>query len=74
MFSTQVTVSPFVHIFDIISLFVVELEEHRIGISGKGLKCYETFMNNEKKLQWVKINREMDNDKHNTYNKKTINL
>ena len=34
----QVTVSPFVHIFDIISLFAAELEEPKIGISGKGLK------------------------------------
>ena len=33
----QVTVSPFVHIFDIISLFAVELEEPKISISGKGL-------------------------------------
>ena len=28
----QVTVSPFVHIFDIISLFAAELEEPKIGI------------------------------------------
>ena len=33
----QITVSPFVHICDIISLFAVELEESKIGISGKGL-------------------------------------
>ena len=31
----QITVSPFVHIFDIIFLFAVELEEPRICISGK---------------------------------------
>ena len=31
-------VSPFVHIFDIISLFAAELEELKIGIPGKGLK------------------------------------
>ena len=30
-------VSPFVNIFDIISLFAAELEELKIGISGKGL-------------------------------------
>ena len=29
------TVSQFVHIFNIISLFAVELEEPKIGISGK---------------------------------------
>ena len=33
----QLIVSPFVHIFDIISLVVFELEEPKIGISGKGL-------------------------------------
>ena len=31
-------VSPFVNIFDIISLFASELEDPRIGISSKGLK------------------------------------
>ena len=30
----QITVSSFVHIFGIISLFAVELEEPEIGISG----------------------------------------
>ena len=34
----RVSVSPFVHIFDFISLYTVELEESKIGISGKGLK------------------------------------
>ena len=33
----QIIVSPFVHIFDIISFFAAELEEPNIGISGKGL-------------------------------------
>ena len=33
----QIIVTPFVHIFDIISLFAAELEEHKIGISGKVL-------------------------------------
>ena len=32
----QVIVSPSVHVFDI-SLFAAESEEHKIGISGKGL-------------------------------------
>ena len=31
----QIIVSPFDHIFDIISLFAAELEEPKIGISGK---------------------------------------
>ena len=33
----QIIVSPFVHIFDIISLFAAELEKPKIGISCKGL-------------------------------------
>ena len=33
----QITVSPFVHFFDIICLLTAELEEPKIGISGKGL-------------------------------------
>ena len=36
----QVIVSPFVHIFVIISLFSAELEEPKIGISGKGLNNF----------------------------------
>ena len=34
----QILVSLLVHIFDIIFLFAAELEEPKIGISGKGLK------------------------------------
>ena len=34
----QEIVSPFVNIFDIISLFATKLEEAKIGIRGKGLK------------------------------------
>ena len=37
-FSTQIIVSPFGHIFDILSLFAAELEEPKIFVSGKGLK------------------------------------
>ena len=33
----QIIVFPFVHIFDIISLFPAELEERKFGISGKVL-------------------------------------
>ena len=33
----QIILSPTVHIFDIISLFAAEMEEPKIGISGKGL-------------------------------------
>ena len=38
----QIIVSPFVQIFDIITLFAAELEEPKIGISGKGLTHYQT--------------------------------
>ena len=38
----QIIVSPFAHIFDIISLFAAELEKPKIAISGKGLKLYQT--------------------------------
>ena len=38
----QINVSPFVHIFDIISVLAAELEEPKTGISGKGLKAFLT--------------------------------
>ena len=31
----QIIASPFVHIFDIISLFAAEVEDPKIGLSGK---------------------------------------
>ena len=43
----QIIVSPFVHTFDIISLFAAELEEPTSGMSGKGLTL--NLMNNEYK-------------------------
>ena len=36
----QILVSPFVRIFNIISLFAVELDEPKIEISGKGLNRF----------------------------------
>ena len=36
----QITVCPFVRIFDIISLFAAEFEEHKTGISRKGLRTF----------------------------------
>ena len=36
----QIIVSPFVHIFDTMSLFATQLEEPKIGISGKGLNMH----------------------------------
>ena len=35
----QIIVSPFVNIFDNISLFAAQFEEPKIGISGKGITC-----------------------------------
>ena len=45
----QIIVSPFVRIFHIISLFAAELEEHKIGSSGKGLRKINLY----KKLKLV---------------------
>ena len=36
----QIIVFPFVHIFDIISLFAAELQEPKIGISGEEFKLW----------------------------------
>ena len=36
----QEIVSPFINIFDIISLFAAEFEESKIAISGKGLMIF----------------------------------
>ena len=38
----QIIVSPFVHIFDTKISFAAEVEEPKIGISGKGLTHYQT--------------------------------
>ena len=38
----QITVSPFIHIFDITSLFDFESEEPKTGLSGKGLNSSVT--------------------------------
>ena len=59
MISTQIIVSPFIHIFDIMSSFA-ELEEPKIGISGKGLRIIPFFdtvtsiyiIEKKKKLDW----------------------
>ena len=37
----QITVSRFLHIFEIITSFAVELEEPEIGISDKGSSCWK---------------------------------
>ena len=42
----QIIVFPFVHIFDIISLFAAEFEEPKIGRGGKGLSN-QTFISVE---------------------------
>ena len=53
----QTTVSPSDNIFDIISLFAVELEEPKIGISGKGLKVADrmTYVYARIKTLWEKV-------------------
>ena len=46
----QIIVSPFLHIFDIISLFAAEMEEPKIIISGKGLTlCHAIQLFNDPK-------------------------
>ena len=37
------TISPFVYIFDIISLFAIELGKPKIGLSSKGLICLDNM-------------------------------
>ena len=39
-YSIRKIISPFVNIFDIISLFAAELEEPKIGMWGKGLSLW----------------------------------
>ena len=43
MFSTRKIISAFVNLYDIISLFVAEWEEPKIGMLGKGLTHYHTM-------------------------------
>ena len=43
----QIIVSPFDHIFDILSFFAAELEEPKIGISGKGLNGIKLTQSNQ---------------------------
>ena len=43
-----IILSPFVDIFDIISLFAAEFEEPKIGISGQGLKTVNSFLPSQK--------------------------
>ena len=40
----EVIVSPFIHIFDNISLFAAELEEPKISISGQGLRGLSNYV------------------------------
>ena len=44
----RLIVSPFFHIFGIISLLAAEFEEIKIGISGKGLNITNMFSSKEK--------------------------
>ena len=44
----QIIESPFVHTFDIISLFAAELEEPKIGITAKGLTKHLYSMREKK--------------------------
>ena len=48
----QIIVPPFVHIVDIISLFVTELEEPKIGVSCKGLRLVCEYWFQEKNCRF----------------------
>ena len=51
----QISVSPFVYIFGIISLFAAESEETEIGISGQWLTLHQTPKSNTRqqtKCSW----------------------
>ena len=45
----QIIVSPFVHIFDIISLLAAKLEKPKIGISGEEFKSVCQSLNRHKR-------------------------
>ena len=49
----QIIVPPFVHVFDIISLFTAEIEKHIIGRSGKGLTKNYKLNNRNPKVPFV---------------------
>ena len=52
----QITVSPFVHIFDVMSLSALDLEEPKIGVSGKGLMSLSIILSPAGRLtvtMWV---------------------
>ena len=51
-YSYQISVSPFVHIFDI-SLLAIELEESKIDILGKGLREKEEMLNSSIFSIWL---------------------
>ena len=51
----QTVVSPFVHIFAIMSLFVAELEEPKIGVLGKRLKAQPSTVEGIFNLDFSKL-------------------
>ena len=65
----QIIVSPFVHIFDIISLFAAEFEKPKIGISGKGLKVSLVLCTICRSSRWIlsklTISKTISSDKRN---------
>ena len=55
---SQKIVSPFVNIFDIISLFAAELEEPKIGMLGKGSMYYCVTVTHFSLLPQSRLGRE----------------
>ena len=59
----QIIVSPFVHIFDVISSFAAEFKKPKIGISGKGLK---RRLSDWSKLKAMTDNKLAESSPHNS--------
>ena len=71
----QIIASPFVHIFVITSSYAAELEEPKIGISGKGLKnLYNTYLKNCQGFQQVVLLQVLLNQTDHTTNKQGQHL
>ena len=68
----QIIVSPFVHIFDIITLFAAELKEPIVGISGKGLTVWR-IMKKCRIERTVRINKGRSGRPKSVRNQDSIN-
>ena len=58
----QISVFPFVHIFDIMRLFAVELEEFKIGIFGKRVNVRDRVLAIPKNILIFSLKEFMENE------------